>query len=189
MFRYFWWAAAFSLAGSLLAQSSDRDQQFRDDLHYLATELPKRHINPFHQISAAQFQSAVSALDRDIPLIGDTEIMVRMAQIVASIGEAHTSLALPQGPTPFRWFPFTFYGFEDGWRVNAVRSDLAQLLGCRIVQIGDTPIEEVVREARDGHLPRERPVVEAAVPQLCHVCRRPEDGGRHCEPRLGAVDL
>jgi uncharacterized protein (TIGR03437 family) len=144
MFRYFWWAAAFSLAGSLLAQSSDRDQFFRDDLHYLATELPKRHVNPFHQVSAAQFNASVSALDSDIPRLGDTEIMVRMAQIVALIGESHTSLPLPQGRTLFRWFAFTFYGYEDGWRVNAVRSDLTKLLGCKIVQIGDTPIEDAV---------------------------------------------
>ena len=144
MFRYFWWAAAFSLAGSLLAQPSGRDQQFRDDLHYLATELPKRHVNAFHQTSAAQFNASVSALDADIPQLGDTEVMVRMAQIVALIGESHTSLPLPQGRTPFRWYPFTFFGFEDGWRVNAVRSDLAQLLGCKIIQIGDTPIEDAI---------------------------------------------
>ncbi len=144
MFRYLWWAAACTLAGSLLAQSSGRDQSFRDDLHYLATELPKRHANAFHQTSAAQFNASVSALDADIPRLGDTEVMVRMAEIVASIGDAHTSLPLPQGRTPFRWFPFTFFGFEDGWRVNAVRSDLVQLLGCKIVQIGDTPIEDAI---------------------------------------------
>jgi hypothetical protein len=126
-----------------LSLREDRPGGFRDDLHYLATQLPSRHINAFHQISANQFYAAVDALNGDTPMIGDTEIMVRMAQIVASIGELHTSLALPQGHTPFRWFPFTFYGFEDGWRVNAVRADLTQLLGCRIVQIGDVPIEDV----------------------------------------------
>src|SRR5437660_1337047 len=144
MFRYLWWAAAFALGGSLLAQSSGRDQIFRDDLHYLATELPKRHVNPFHQTSAAQFNASVSALDADIPRLGDTEVMVRMAQIVASIGEAHTSLPLPQGRTVFRWFPLTLFGYEDGWRVNAVRSDLVKLLGCKIVRIGDTPIEDAI---------------------------------------------
>ena len=86
----------------------------------------------------------MSALDADIPRLGDTEVMVRIAAIVASIGDAHTSLPLPQGRTPFRWFPFTFFGFEDGWRVNAVRSDLVQLLGCKIVQIGDTTIEDAI---------------------------------------------
>ena len=144
MFRYLRWAAAFVLGGSLLAQPSGRDQQFRDDLHYLATELPKRHVNAFHQTSAVQFNASVSALDAEIPQLGDTEVMVRMAQIVASIGDAHTSLPLPQGRTLFRWFPFTFFGFEDGWRVNAVRSDLTRLLGCKIIQIGDTPIDDAV---------------------------------------------
>ena len=133
---------AMALPCTLLAQSSDRDQRFRDDLQYLATELPALHINAFHQISPDRFYAEVDALSSDIPLLGDTEIMVRMAQIVASIGDSHTSLPLPQGPAPFRWFPFVFYGFEDGWRIYAVRPDLAQLLGCRIVQIGDTPIDE-----------------------------------------------
>jgi uncharacterized protein (TIGR03437 family) len=136
-------ALAVALSCAVLPAQSDRDQRYRDDLQYLATQLPARHVNAFHQIGRDQFNAEVNALNNDIPLIGDTEIMVRMAQIVASIGEAHTSLPLPQGPTPFRWFPFTFYGFDDGWRVNAVRPDLAQLLGCRIVQIGDTPIDDV----------------------------------------------
>lgn len=138
-----WCALAMALPCALIAQSSSRDQRFRDDLHYLATELPKRHINPFHDTTRDQFNAAVSALDNDIPLIGDTEVIVRMAQIVATIGEAHTSLGLPQGVTPFRWFAFTFFEYDDGWRVNAARADLSQLLGCRIVSIGGVPIETV----------------------------------------------
>ncbi|MBI3679361.1 MAG: hypothetical protein HY235_03075 [Acidobacteria bacterium] len=136
-------ALTIALSCILLAQSPDRDQRFRDDLTYLANELPARHANAFHTTSRAQFNTAVDALSRDIPLLGDTEIMVRMAQIVASIGDSHTSLPLPQGRAPFPRFPFTFFGFEDGWRINAVGPELAQLLGCRIVRIGDTPIEEV----------------------------------------------
>ena len=135
--------AAMALVSALAAQTSNRDQSFRDDLHYLATELPSRHINLFHQVSRAQFAAAVDALDAAIPSLGDTAIVVRMAEIVALAGEAHTSLALPQGRTPFRWFPLAFFGFEDGWRVNAARADLAQLLGCRIVAIAGVPIEEV----------------------------------------------
>ena len=46
-------ALGIALACALHSQSSDRDRFFRDDLHYLAAQLPSRHINPFHQFRSA----------------------------------------------------------------------------------------------------------------------------------------
>jgi uncharacterized protein (TIGR03437 family) len=134
-------ALVLALPCLLSSQGSERDQGFRANLAFLARELPARHANVFHTTTRAQFDAAVEALDRDIPRRGGTEVMVRLAQIVASVGDSHTNLTLPQGPEPFRRFPLTFYGFEDGWRVDAASQDYPRLPGCRIVRIGDTPIE------------------------------------------------
>jgi hypothetical protein len=40
--------------------------EWRADLHFLATELPRRHANAFFLISRAAFDAEVAALDRRI---------------------------------------------------------------------------------------------------------------------------
>jgi hypothetical protein len=52
------------------APSSDSSsiRQWREDLAYLAHELPRRHKNLFHTISRAQFDSALTVLDRSCPV-------------------------------------------------------------------------------------------------------------------------
>ena len=50
-------------------------QQWREDLHYLAQEMPKQHKSLFHTMTRAQFEQAVQALDADIPRLNDDEII------------------------------------------------------------------------------------------------------------------
>lgn len=52
--------------------------QWREDLQYLARELPKRHKNLFHTVSREQFERAVAELDTAIPSLQDHQIIVRM---------------------------------------------------------------------------------------------------------------
>src|SRR5713226_8487488 len=69
--------------------------QWREDLQYLARELPKRHKNLFHSISREQFERAVGELDAAIPSLQDHQIIVRMQQIAARVGAGHTGVHLP----------------------------------------------------------------------------------------------
>ncbi len=44
-------------ASARLGDANIHVAQWRQDLQFLATELPRRHINAFHQITPAQFQA------------------------------------------------------------------------------------------------------------------------------------
>ena len=80
--------------------------QWREDLQYLARELPKRHKNLFHTVSREQFERDVAELDTAIPSLEDHQIIVRMLQITAKVGDAHTYVHLPQ---TFRRYPVGLY--------------------------------------------------------------------------------
>lgn len=126
--------------------------QWRQDLQFLATELPRRHINAFHQMTPAQFQSAVNELDAAIPSLPDYAIAVKMAQLVAMVGDAHTSISLTSGLYPIRRYPLTVRVFKDAAYVTGVtaatsetsrgRASYARALGARVVRIGDLEIEQ-----------------------------------------------
>jgi hypothetical protein len=52
---------------------------WREDLHYLAQQMPLKHKQLFHTMTEAAFTDAVQKLDADIPQLNDDQIFVRLA--------------------------------------------------------------------------------------------------------------
>jgi hypothetical protein len=116
--------------------------KWRQDLQVLAARLPLLHVNPFTKITRDQFDQAVSDLDRDIPSLADHQIVVRLTQIVAMIGDSHTSLRADGTPEQFRVYPLTLYWFEDGLYATAAAAPYKKVLGARLVRVGDTDVQQ-----------------------------------------------
>lgn len=114
-------------------------EQWRQDLRFLAKELPRRHKNAFHTVSRDAFEKAVADLDAAIPSLQDYEIIIGMQRIVAMIGDAHTDLHLPRN---FNRFPLTLYWFGDDLRVLRTTQAYRNALGAKVVKIGDTDIKD-----------------------------------------------
>jgi hypothetical protein len=119
----------------------DRTDRWREDLHVLATELPRRHKNLFARISRREFNRAVAGLSADIPSLADHEIIVRMAAIVASVGDGHTRLG---GISRFPTVPIRLARFTDGVFVIATAKDQHSALGSQVMQIEDVPVAEAL---------------------------------------------
>ena len=63
--------------------ANDTDHKaWREDLDFLAEELPKRHVNLFSTMSQAQFAQAVSELRQRIPVLARHQVIVELARIV-----------------------------------------------------------------------------------------------------------
>jgi hypothetical protein len=122
--------------------SRTRDDRWRQDLQYLAAALPKTHPNLFAQMTQADFTQAIAQLNDAIPSKADYEIIVEMARIVALAGDGHTSLDLRQNRAVFRSYPLRLYWFDDGLYVIEAAVNNYRALGRKLVQIGDTPIDQ-----------------------------------------------
>ncbi|MDX6614806.1 MAG: hypothetical protein QOD75_3992 [Blastocatellia bacterium] len=114
-------------------------EQWRQDLQYLAQELPRRHKNAFHTVSKEQFERAVAALDAAIPSLAEYEILVALRRIVAMIGDAHTALEPPEN---FHRYPLTLYRFGNDVRVIRTTANYKAALGARVVGVGSLGIAE-----------------------------------------------
>ena len=115
-------------------------EQWREDLRYFARELPKRHKNLYHAVSRGEFERAVAELDQAVPSLEDHQIVVRMVQIAASVGDGHTGVHLP---AYFKRYPLRLHWFGPELRVTAAGDGQASALGLRLVKIGDLGIDEV----------------------------------------------
>ncbi|HUT75470.1 MAG TPA: hypothetical protein VM221_11645 [Armatimonadota bacterium] len=128
-------------AGQSPPAPAGRAERWRQDLHYLATELPQRHQHLFSRISREQFEQAVAALDNSIPALADDEVAFGMMRLVASVADSHTTLD-PWSEESFRVFPLRLYWFRDGLYVTRTIPSYRRALGARLTAIGDTPVDQ-----------------------------------------------
>ena len=87
----------FSISSSVVAQpklDQSAVEQWRQDLRYLADELPKRHKNLFAAMTREQFNQAVKQLDERIPVLNPQQIVVEMLRIIALVKDGSSNQTL-----------------------------------------------------------------------------------------------
>ena len=125
-----------------------------EDLRLLAAELPKLHKNAFHTVTRERFEAEVARCQEDLPKLSELEFRVRTAQIVAIVGDAHTSVRVDNPDNLL--FPVHFAALEDGISIDRTTSEQAGLIGAKLVEIDGRSTEELHR-AVGSLIPSENP--------------------------------
>jgi hypothetical protein len=132
-------------AGQLAGQGLSRDQRWREDVRFLATELPARHKNAFAYMAKATFDSEATNLEAAIPRLSDDQVRLRIARLAALIRDVHTAAPLP---TYALRMPFTIFWFESGPVIVNAADDRAALVGARITRVNGRDIRTVADTLR-----------------------------------------
>jgi tetratricopeptide (TPR) repeat protein len=133
------------------AQNKLTAAQWQSDLNYLQKKIHNEYSNLFHNVTAKQFDSAVSALQKQIPHLSENEIRVGFIRLIAMFRIGHTLLRMRTGENEdilkpmFHFFPLAASYFSDGLYVQQIDTAYKEALGGRIVKIGNTPIDEVLK--------------------------------------------
>src|SRR6266550_284048 len=120
-------------------------QKWRADIDFFARELPKRHKNAFHAITPEQFATEVASLQTRSSTANDDEMMVGFMRITAMVGDGHTNVHLPSS---IHQFPITVVRIDGELRIARGAGSAADLVGGRLVQIDDTPVDQAVARVR-----------------------------------------
>jgi len=127
------------------APAPTREGRWRQDLHYLAENLPRLHKNLFFKTNREKWEWTVRSLDQALPGLQDHEIVVGLMRLVARVGDAHTALSWPFKRT----YPLGLYWFNDGIYVLQTTRPYEQALRCRLVRIGPADVGEVCAAVRE----------------------------------------
>jgi hypothetical protein len=176
--------------------------QWRQDLDFFANEIATKHRDPFHFVSKADFDRAVSDLRARIPSMKDYEVVAGLHRLAALIGDGHTFL---DTSGLYARFPLEVFWFGDDLRVIRAAPEYRKALGARIVEIGGVPIAEGRRKIQPFVSQAENPwyVLNSSAQQLMRaellaaagVIQRPgpaeftfvDDSGRRFRQRVRPV--
>ncbi len=118
------------------------DEKWFEVLDFLQNELPKRHKSLYFKISEAEYRDLIQSLRNKLNHLENPVIKAEIAKIVASVGDAHTSIDIPV----YYLCPLEFYWFSDGiYAVNTAKSDEV-LRYKRITHIDGVNIETVIEK-------------------------------------------
>lgn len=116
-------------------------EKWREDLKFLATQLRTKHPNPFYKTPEAEFQRAVDELDAAIPKLTRDDIVAGFIRIAAMI-DGHTQIFFGRNSVGFHLYPLRLYDFSDGLYVIDATDAYREVIGARLVKIGDAPIAD-----------------------------------------------
>lgn len=118
-------------------------QQWKDDINFFAKQLQKKHKNLFHTTTKETFDRSISDLKNLAGTIPDYEVIIKIQQIAASIGDGHTVVHLP--PT-FKRLPVVLFWFNKDLYVSRTTNHYKNELGKRVIRIGDHSMDEVMKK-------------------------------------------
>ena len=131
------------LSFRLVAQPENEiDWLYEIDL--LGKELAQRHSNLFFQTDSSTFYSELDQIAIDTGEISLFDKSIRLQQVVAKLGDAHTRINYHFNISPNTILPLEFYWFEDGIYVIKSRVEYQELLGKRLVAINEFPLKRII---------------------------------------------
>lgn len=133
--------AFFRLPGPPAVQPIARDERWRQDVRYLAAQLPRLHVNAFHTMPKRDFERAIANLEAAVPSLTDLEIALEIVRIAALVGDAHTQ-AIPPSSLGHHLYPIKLYWLKDGFYVIGSAPAYGHAIGAKLVQIGEVLAED-----------------------------------------------
>lgn len=125
---------------------------WKEDISYLDETLKETHPDLFRNISEKEWNKDISSLKKDINKLSDTEILLRLSDIISNIEEGHTLLPMNEALTPLNnsdngnilSFPIIIEEFKDGYRVVKSDKEYKNILGYKLISINNTKIDDVL---------------------------------------------
>jgi hypothetical protein len=140
MMKLWLWLVWTLAAGSGMLHAEEpaeaRIARWQQDLEFFGRTFPQSQKDCFVLISHDRFERDLGELTRAMPRLSDPEVLFGLMRLVASLGVAHTDVALGSAAHLLHSYPIQTEWFSDGLAVVAAAPEYRETLGCRVLQIG-----------------------------------------------------
>jgi hypothetical protein len=125
------------------APPSARDRHWRQDIAYLARELPAVRAVGLGAVSPAAWEAAAANLRAEVPRMTDGQLIAGLARMVAMLNDDETLIEFPPGPI----FRLDAQWVSGGLYLLAVPAAYRALLGVRLLAVDGHPVAQVMARA------------------------------------------
>ena len=122
--------------------------QWRQDIDAVVNNVRATHPDPFFKTGRLTFLRAAEAIKIDLPSLSEEQRMVRVMQLIASLGDGHSELEPYRNDLFSWWYPIRIYEFSDGYFVTSAHHSVAELAGAEVLEVAGRPVDEAVSSAR-----------------------------------------
>ncbi|WP_299361468.1 tetratricopeptide repeat protein [Winogradskyella sp.] len=137
------------LMSPFIPSDISREEGWSTDLTYLKRKFEITHYDLFSLIDKADWENSFDNLKRNVDHLENFEIIVRLMEIVASIGAGHSYVIPPfSGINQFNQLPVEFYRFNDGIYIKSALDQYSDMVGNKIISINNKPIEEILKKVK-----------------------------------------
>ena len=127
------------------AQKNLSVEQWQSDLRFLQNTALKDYSFLFKKTTPEKFNLEANALYNKIPSMEEHEIIVGLGRLVSSFKYGHTFIGFRNLPS-FHHLPLNMYHFNDGVYIQGVHKNYKEVLGAKVIGIGDFTIEEALQK-------------------------------------------
>ncbi len=123
-----------------------REAQWHFDLDFMARRLEQIHYDIYRAVSRRRFRGTIEKLKARLSTLEDYQIIMEIRRIVAMIRDGHTVLYWPRsGPYALFNYPLECWLYSDGLYVQRAATSLAEIVGGRVLRIGNHRAETVLK--------------------------------------------
>lgn len=151
--RDFVWSKVQPGHAALLAGREIPDElpaeAWREDLDFLARELPRRFVRFDHAVDRESFESEVAALRSRLDGLSRERTVLGLMGVATlpGTGTGHTGIPPFQRALDWRFYPFYAWLFDDGVWITLAGAGAEEALGAEVLAVGGRPVDEVLAAA------------------------------------------
>lgn len=114
------------------------------DLNFLKTELKKKHTNLFFKLTEKEFDAGIKKIISKLDSDSDFETTIKLSQLLAKIGDSHTTINNSKFSKTKKIIPIGFSWFGDDIYVLTTSKDNSEILNKKVVSINEYHIKTVI---------------------------------------------
>lgn len=113
------------------------------DLDYLKNELPILHSNLFFQYPQATYESDIESLKKQIGVISDETMFIKIQQLLVKLGDSHTTSNFLHN-LPRMYLPIVLETFDEGIFIVGTIDIDENVMGNKLISINGHPLKSII---------------------------------------------
>lgn len=116
-----------------------------EDVRFLKNQMIEKHCDISAMISIEELNDTVKAIEKRIPNLSDSEILMELFKLSSMPNDAHTFPFIMFPCFDLHTFPIQVYDFKEGWIIIDAGRKNKGLIGSKVIKIGSKSIEDIYK--------------------------------------------